>query len=112
LGETRRMLLEHQTVESISARVRLVALKSSAFELELFAYVMATSWEVFLEIQEEMLLRVIEIVEASGTTFAVPASAPLVMDGGPDMLKGRRTEKGALRKQRDQGKLALPEPSK
>jgi MscS family membrane protein len=71
LGEILKMLHEHPKVEGSSARVRLVALKSSALELELFAYVMATSWETFLEVQEEMLLRIIEIVEASGTAFAV-----------------------------------------
>ncbi len=65
-----KVLDDQPEVEDESARVRLVALKNSSFEIEVFAYVMAKPWDVFLGIQEEMLLAMIEIVEASGAAFA------------------------------------------
>ena len=72
LTEVDSMLHEHAGVEEASARVRLIAIRNNAFELELFAYVPAPTFEDFLEIQEDMLLRLIDIVEAVGAAFASP----------------------------------------
>ena len=72
LTDVEKMLHEHGKVENASARIRLTGIRNNALELELFAYVLAPSWDDFLEIQEDMLLRLIEIVEASGTAFANP----------------------------------------
>lgn len=72
LVEADGMLREHGKVEAASARVRLVGIRNNAFEIELFAYVLGQSWDDFLEIQEDMLLRLIAIVEASGSGFATP----------------------------------------
>ena len=72
LTEVDRMVHEHAGVEGASARVRLIGIRNNAFELELFAYVPAPSFEDFLEIQEDMLLRLIDIVEAAGAAFASP----------------------------------------
>jgi MscS family membrane protein len=64
------MLNENERIEPRSTRVRLTAIKNSSFELEVFAYVLATSWETFLKIQEELLLDMVDIVEASGSSLA------------------------------------------
>jgi len=81
-----RMLRGHAMVEASSAHVRFVGVKKDAFDIELFAYITAQSWEVFLEVQEELLLRLVDIVEAAGTTFA--DSTPPASEGG----KGRKTK--------------------
>ena len=99
------MLAGHPKVEQSSARVRLIAVKNSGLEIELFAYVTETSWDVFLEAQEEMLLRVIDIVESSGTAFASQGSPLLGTGGGSDVIKARKAEKGGTRKRREQGEL-------
>lgn len=70
LGRVREMLDKNGHIEPHSTRVRLTAIKNSSFELEVFAYVMATSWETFLKIQEELLLDMIDIVESSGSALA------------------------------------------
>ncbi len=64
------LLRKNGQVEGASARVRLVSLKNSGFEIEVFAYILATSWDVFLARQEELLLGMIDIVEESGAAFA------------------------------------------
>ena len=64
------LLRKNGQVEETSARVRLVSLKNSSFEIEVFTYILATSWDVFLARQEELLLDMIDIVEASGAAFA------------------------------------------
>ena len=68
-----RMLRDHPLVEKASAHVRFVGVKNSAFEIELFAYIITQSWDAFLEAQEELLLGLVDIVEASGAAFANPA---------------------------------------
>ncbi len=65
-----RMLHDHSMVEAATAHVRFVGVKNSAFEIELFAYIMAQSWDTFLEVQEELLLGLVDLVEASGAAFA------------------------------------------
>jgi MscS family membrane protein len=72
LAEIRTMLYEHPKVETASARVRLTGFKDSSFELEVFAYVLESEFGIFLEVQEDLLLRIVDIVGASGTSLASP----------------------------------------
>lgn len=88
LSELRRLLYAHPKVESQSARVRLVGFGSSSLNLEIFAYVQVSDYGVFLEIQEDLLLRIMEIVEQSGTNFAFPSHIAYVSrDPGLDAEK-------------------------
>jgi MscS family membrane protein len=50
--------------------------------------VLATDYAVFLEIQEDLLLRILDIVEKSGTSFAFPShTAYVTQDRGMDAEK-------------------------
>jgi MscS family membrane protein len=64
---------EQVKLESATIRTRLIRFGDASLELEAFAYVLTHDAEVFLEIQEELLLRIIDIVEASGTAVALPS---------------------------------------
>jgi MscS family membrane protein len=75
LSETRKMLREDARVEPESARIRFVKFGASSLDLEVFAYVFAHDYAVFLGIQEELWLRVMTIIEASGTGVAFPSQA-------------------------------------
>jgi MscS family membrane protein len=44
----------------------------AAFELELFAYVTTGDWIQFTAIRQEVILKIVEIIEASGTRLAAP----------------------------------------
>jgi MscS family membrane protein len=81
LAEIRRLLYAHPKVESQSARVRFVGLGSSSLNLEIFAYIRATDYAVFLEIQEDLLLRLMDIIERSGTSFAFPSHTVYLTKG-------------------------------
>jgi MscS family membrane protein len=78
LAEIRKMMSERGQLESASIRTRLIRFGDNSLELEAFAYVLTDDAEVFLEIQEELLLRIIDIVEASGTAVALPSGTPPV----------------------------------
>jgi MscS family membrane protein len=69
----RKLLVAHSGVDGTSIRVRFFRLGSFSLDIEVFAYIFASDWERFLEIQQELLLRVMEIVETAGTTIAFPS---------------------------------------
>ena len=90
LANIRKLLYAHPKVESTSARVRFVRFGNSSLDLEIFAYVWATDYAVFLEIQEDLLLRIMDIVEESGTGVAFPSQTTyLAKDSGLDTAKSQ-----------------------
>jgi MscS family membrane protein len=105
----RRLLYEHPRVETEGARVRFVGLKDSALELEVYAYILETAYTVFLAIQEDLLLRIMDLVEESGTSFAFPSQTTYVArDAGLDEVKrNNATEKVSA--WREQGVLPFPD---
>jgi MscS family membrane protein len=109
LAGIRKMLYEHSKVESPSARVRFVGFGNSSLDLEVFAYVLETEYEPFLHIQEDLLLRITDIVEASGSGFAFPSQTTyLAGDAGLDAAKRQKAIE-TVRQWREQGKLPFPD---
>lgn len=109
LAEIRKMLYGHPKVESSSARVRFIGFGDSSLKLEIFAYVVETDYAAFLAIQEDLLLRIMDIVEASGSGFALPSQTTyLAQDTGKDAGK---TQEAILkvRQWREKGELPFPD---
>jgi MscS family membrane protein len=85
-----RLLREHSRVDSQDARVRFVGFGSSSLDVEILAYILTTDFTVFLGIQEELLLRIMDIIEASGTAVALPSQTTYVVgESGLNPLRGR-----------------------
>jgi MscS family membrane protein len=108
LAQVRRMLYGHPMVETHSCRVRLVRLGALSLDLEVFAYVLTSDHGTFLEVQEDLLLRIMDIIEASGTTVAGGTTAPWVTPAG-----GLDKEKAAaaiatVKRWRETGELPFP----
>lgn len=87
LAGMRKALQEHPLVEQLSMRVSFVRISDTALVLEAYAYVLETEYEAFLEIQESLLLRFIEIAEGVGAGMAFPAQITQI---SPGPGKGRR----------------------
>jgi MscS family membrane protein len=101
LQALRTMLAEHVKVDTTSARVRLISLGAHSLDIEIFAYIIAWDYAGFLEIQEDLLLRCMDIVAASGTGFAFPSQTLyLGRDGGLDRERTHAAE-DAIRQQRE-----------
>lgn len=108
LAEIRRMLYEHPMVETESARVRFTQFGSSSLDLDVFAYVRTGDFTQYLEVQEDLLLRIMEIVEASGTAFALPSSTTyLARDSGLDEQKTGEAM-AAVKRWREERSLPFP----
>jgi MscS family membrane protein len=83
----RKLLVAHSGVDSASVRVRFFRLGSFSLDIEAVAYISASDWERFLEIQQELLLRVMETVETAGTAIAIPSQTLHLADArGPATL--------------------------
>lgn len=108
LAEIRRMLYEHPQVENDAARIRFARFGSSSLDLDVFAYVRSGDMAGFLEVQEDLLLRIMDIVERSGTGFAFPSSTTyLARDSGLDKDKTQEAI-GAVKRWREQDELPFP----
>jgi MscS family membrane protein len=88
LAEIRRVLDAHEHIESETAWVRLTGLGESGLTLEMCAYVLTPAFADFAAVREELLLRIVKIVEDAGTGFALPSQTLyLARDAGVDMVK-------------------------
>jgi MscS family membrane protein len=109
LAEVRKLLYQHPKVESSSARVRFIGFGKSSLDLEVFAYVLETEPVSFLSVQEDLLLHIMEIVEASGSSFAFPSQTTYVArDAGLDGAKSQQAI-AMVRQWREQGALPFPD---
>jgi MscS family membrane protein len=72
LDGVKKMLDEDPAVESASSRLRVTSFAGAAFELELFAFIKTGDFGEFTGIRQEIILKIVGVVEAAGTRFAAP----------------------------------------
>ncbi|MCU0530608.1 MAG: mechanosensitive ion channel family protein [Syntrophales bacterium] len=109
LAGIRELLYRHPKVDSPTARIRFVAFGPSSLDLEIFAYVLETAQEPFLAVQEDLLLRIMDLVESSGSGFAFPSQTLyMARDGGLDAEKGRSAS-AIVDRWRQEGELPFPD---
>ena len=83
LVKLRQMLLGHPRVNSDSARARFVEFGASSLNIEVNAYVMTSDLAEFLGIRQELLPRIMEIVEESSTANRVSVATLYLGRGQP-----------------------------
>ena len=109
LAEIRRMLYEHPRIESESARIRFTGFDKAALNLEIFSHILTRDMGEFAAISEDVWLRIMEIVEKSGSGFAVSSRAvSFSRDSGLDPDKTAAAEQ-QVQQWRDQHKLPFPD---
>ncbi|WP_346897452.1 mechanosensitive ion channel domain-containing protein [uncultured Roseibium sp.] len=83
IAEIRAFLEAHELVADEPLRVRLMELGAFSLDIEIYAYIQTSVRDTFLEIQEDILMKIMEIVHESGTDFAFPSSTTyLAQDSG------------------------------
>jgi MscS family membrane protein len=88
LDRVQSMLDQQPAIEMGTSRIRVVNFAGAAFELELWAYVKTGDWKEFTAIRQDVILKIVEIVEAAGTRFAAPTQLTyLSRDAGLDAEK-------------------------
>ena len=87
------LLVSHPRIHSESARARLVGFGASSLDIEVFAYVLTRDRLEFLAVRQDILLRIMDLVEQSGTSFAFPSQTLYFSkDGGLDTVKADEVE--------------------
>ena len=105
----KRLLVAHPRVLPEPARIRFVGFGAYSLDLELFAYVDTSDWDEFLAIREDLMLQIIEVVEASGSGFAFPSQTLYVgKDVGLDPAR-RGSAEAEVQTWRESSDLALPD---
>ena len=109
LVEIRKLLLQHPMVTEDPARVRFVGFGDHSVDVEIFAYVRTSDHSVFLGVREDLFLRLIDIIDASGTRFAFPSSVNyLAKDSGVNQERTERNE-AIMRELREGHQLPFPD---
>ena len=89
LARLREMCLAHPRIDNDTVRVRFSGYGASSQDITIRVYALTRDWGEYFAIQEDILLRVADIVEESGTGFAFPSQTLyLGRDGGIDSEVG------------------------
>jgi MscS family membrane protein len=73
LAEIRRLLYSHPKVETNTVRVRLVDIAGASLNVELMSYILTRDFNEFAAIREDLLLRIMDVLEDSGGGLALPS---------------------------------------
>ena len=75
-----KLLAAHKQVDARSVRVRFIRLGAFSLDIEVSAYVFTRDGDGFLDVQQELLLRIMEGVDAAGTVIAIPSQTLHIAD--------------------------------
>jgi MscS family membrane protein len=73
LDGIRALFSAHERVLQDGHRVRFKEIADDALLVEVYAYLDTTAWSVYLELAEELNMRILDIVAQAGTTLSLPA---------------------------------------
>ena len=107
LAKLREMLFAHPKV--LAPRVRLIGFGDDAMTVEVLTYSDTGVWAEWHAIREDVLLRVMEIIEASGTRLALPSQTTyFARDDGVDDEKKKAAE-AQVQEWTEKGELPFPD---
>ena len=109
LAKIREMLLAHPMTSPDDMRTRFSGYGAYSLDIEVFVYLCCQTQRSFRAISEDLLLRILDIVNESGTGFAFPSQVNyLSRDSGLDADQRMAIEK-EVEQWRERGKLPFPE---
>lgn len=73
LSEVRKLLYSHPKIETQSVRVRLTDVAGGSFSVEVFSYVLTRDYNEYAAVREDLLLRMMDVMEDSGGSLAMPS---------------------------------------
>ena len=109
LAEIRRLLYSHPKVETKTVRVRLTDVAGSSLSVELLSYILTRDFNEFAAIREDLLLRIMDVMEDSGGGLALPSQTLyLSRDSGVEKEKAESAAK-KIAELRDGKQLPFPD---
>jgi MscS family membrane protein len=109
LSEIRRLLYSHPKIESKTVRVRLTDIAAGTLPVEIFCYVLTVDYNEYAAVREDLLLRMMDLVEEAGTGVALPSQTLyLSRDSGVEKEKAENAMK-KITELRENNKLPFPD---
>jgi len=109
LSEVRRLLYSHPKVETGTVRVRLTDVADSALNVEVVSYILTQDFNEFAAVREDLLLRIMDVLEDSGGGLALPSQTLyLSRDAGVEKEKAETAAK-KIAELRDGKQLPFPD---
>lgn len=109
VAEVRKLLYSHPKIETRTVRVRLTDIAGTSLNMEVFSYVLTRDFNEFAAIREDLLLRMMDIVEDAGGGLALPAQTLyLARDGGQEKEKAEQAVQ-KVAELRDKNQLPFPD---
>ena len=109
LAEIRKLLYAHPRIEAETARIRFAGFGESSLDLDLFCYVKTLDSVEFTAIREDVLLRIMKIVDDSGTSFSSPSrNVYVARDPGLNVKKSEDAEH-VVERWREEDSLPFPD---
>jgi MscS family membrane protein len=108
LVEVRKLLYAHPRVLPDPARIRFVGFGEYSLDLDVFAYIDTKDYGEYLEIAEDLNLRIMDIIKAAGTELAIPARLEYQMDKAPLDDEGIQQVEARVEEWRAQRAMYLP----
>jgi MscS family membrane protein len=110
LAKLREMLFSHPKI--LLPRVRLIGFNDDSLKVEILAYSDTGVWAEWHAIREDVFLRVMQIIESSGTRLALPSQTTyFARDDGLDDEKKRAAEE-QVHEWTEKGELPFPDMTK
>lgn len=108
LTKLRELLLAHPMVTPNKSRVRFIGLGEYSLNVQVSAYINTSNWNEFLGIQEDLLLRILDVVNESGSGLAYPSQTLyFARDSGLDPERSAAAEQ-EVRQWRENQQLPFP----
>jgi len=107
LAKIREMLFAHSKI--LAPRARLVGFGDDALTVDIVCYSDTGVWAEWHAIREDVLLRVMDIIEASGTRWALPAKTIYFARDGSLDNERRKAAEQTVREWTEAGELPFPD---
>ena len=108
LVELRALLYAHARIDNTAANVRFTGITENTLKVEITGRVIAKNGDEFTEIQEDLLLRVMDIVAKSGTNLAHPTRLVYLARAPKNDDEKRGAAERNVQAAAAQGTLGLP----
>lgn len=108
LVEIKSLLYAHPAVLNSPPNVRFTGITTDALKVEITAYIEALTFDLSQEVQEDLLLRMMDIIEKSGTSLAYPSQTLyMARDVSPSSEKSAEISE-TVKKWKENNELQLP----
>lgn len=108
LVEIKSLLYAHPAVLNSTPIVRFTGITADSLKVEITAYIEAINFETSQEAQEDLLLRMMDIIEKSGTSLAYPSQTLYMARDTPVSSEKSSEITETVKKWKENNELQLP----